>query len=80
VEAAEGAAVGEREALVVDQDRGGDQRSRETAAAGLVGTGDEAALQPAVEGEEAAAAGEAAAVRDPGLRLRGCRRGLGASR
>ena len=62
VQAAEGAAVGVREALVVDQDRGGDQRAGQAAAPGLVGAGDEAALQPAVEGEQAAAAGQPAPV------------------
>ena len=52
--------MGER--LVVDQDRGGDQRSGEATAPGLVGAGDEAALQAAVEGEQAAAARQPAAV------------------
>ena len=51
-----------RERLVVDQDRGGDQRPGQAAAPGLVGAGDVAALEAAVEGEQAAAAGQPAAA------------------
>ena len=51
-----------RERLVVDQHRGGDQRPGEAAAPGLVGAGDEAAAEAAVEGEQAARAGQPAAV------------------
>ena len=56
------AAIGVREGLVVDQDRRGDQRPRQAAAPGLVGAGDEAAAEAAVEGEQA-----------PGARQSRCR-------
>ena len=49
VQAGEGAAVGVGERLVVDQHRRGDQRAGEAAAAGLVGAGDPAAVEAAVE-------------------------------
>ena len=52
VEVAERAAVAQREPLVVEQDRGGDQRARERAAPGLVGAGDEARAELAVEAEQ----------------------------
>jgi hypothetical protein len=42
VQASEGAAVGEAEALVVDQHRGGDQRPGQGAASSLIGAGDPA--------------------------------------
>ena len=63
VQAGERAAVRARERLVVDQDRGGDQRPGQAAPPGLVGAGDLAAAEPAVEGEEAARAGQPALVR-----------------
>ncbi len=62
VQAGEGAAIGVGERLVVDQHRGGDQRSGEATAPGLVGAGDPAAAETAVEGEEPARAGQAALV------------------
>ena len=62
VQAGEGAAVGVREPLVVDQDRGGDQRPGQATPPGLVGAGDVATLEAAVEGEQAAAAGQPAAA------------------
>jgi hypothetical protein len=40
-----------REALVVEQDGGGDQRAGEAAAPSLVGAGDVAAAEAAIEGE-----------------------------
>ena len=80
VQAAEGAPVGVREALVVEQHGSCDQRSGETAATGLVGTGDVAAAEPAIEGEETPAAGQPPAVELPFRGLRARRFGLGASR
>ncbi len=81
VQAGEGAAVGVGERLVVDQHRGGDQRAGEAAAAGLVGAGDPAAVEAAVEGEEPTGARQAALVRLALRRgLRGRRCDLGASR
>jgi len=77
VQAAEGAAVGVRQLLVVEQDGGGDQRPGQATAPGLVGSGDETTLEAAIESEQAAAAGEPAAA-GPGPR--GCRCGRVASR
>src|SRR5204863_817789 len=53
VELAEGAPIPEAEALEIDQHRGGDQRTGERAAAGLVGAGHEAGAERAVEVEQA---------------------------
>ena len=54
VQPRERAAVGQRQPLEVEQDGGGDERPGERAAPGLVGAGDEAAAELAVEGEELA--------------------------
>jgi len=54
VQPGQGAAVGARERLVVEQDRGGDQRTGQATPPGLVGAGDLTAAEAAVEGEEAA--------------------------
>jgi hypothetical protein len=56
VQLRERAAVGKREAVQVEEDRRGDERAGERAPAGFVGSGDEAPLEGAIEGEEAAAA------------------------
>jgi hypothetical protein len=72
VESRERAPVGERQLLDVEEDRGGDERPGETAAARLVRAGYVAALERAVIGEEPPARSAAA--------LRACRCGLGASR
>jgi hypothetical protein len=83
VQRAERADVGDRERLEVEEDGRGDERTGEAAAAGLVGPGDPADAQPAVELEQApagAALGLAAPPRGAGLGLRGGRCGWGASR
>jgi len=49
-------ARGEGEAVEVEQDRRRDERARERAPPGLVGTGDEAPLERAIEGEQLPAA------------------------
>jgi hypothetical protein len=51
VQAGERTAVAVGEALVVDQDRGGDQRSRQAAPASLIGAGNEAGAKASIEGE-----------------------------
>ena len=53
VQAGEGAAVGMGKRLVVNQHRRRDQRAGEATAPGLVGAGNPAAVEAAVEGEEA---------------------------
>lgn len=73
VQTRQGAAIRKRELVEVEEDRRGDQRSREAATTSLVGAGDVAALEGAVEGEEATTGTRGAA-------LRACRYGLGASR
>ncbi len=62
VDAAEDAPVADREALVVEEDGGGDQRARQAAAPGLVGARDEAVVEPAIEVEEPLAAAQPALV------------------
>ena len=56
VQAAQRAAVGQRQPLEVEQHRGRHERPGQRAAAGLVGAGHVAAAELAVEGEQAAAA------------------------
>jgi hypothetical protein len=51
VQPGERAAVGQRQAVEVKQDRGRDERPGEAAAAGLVSTRDEAPLERPIEGE-----------------------------
>jgi hypothetical protein len=84
VEVAERAAVAHRQALVVDQHPGGDERPRERATTGLVGTGDEANSELAVELEQlrgtAPAAGDGLGSVSLRLGLRGCRCASAASR
>jgi hypothetical protein len=63
VEARERAAFGQRQPLEVEQNGRRDERPGQRAAAGLVGTRDEAALERAVESEELATAGLARALR-----------------
>jgi hypothetical protein len=55
VQARERAAVGQGQALEVEEDGGGHERAREAAATGLVGAGDPAHAERAVELEQAAA-------------------------
>ena len=76
VELAERAPVAQAEALVVDQHRGGDQRAGERAAPGLVGAGDVARAQRAVEAKQPRRL--AAPAAGPGAR--GSRSGPAASR
>ena len=52
---AQRAGLGGSDALQVEQHRGGDERSGEAAAAGLVGAGDEPDAEPAVEVQQAPA-------------------------
>ena len=66
VEAGQRAPVGQGQALEVEQHGRRHQRAREPAAAGLVGAGDVAAADVAVEGEQAASAGLAATGGPPG--------------
>ena len=61
-------------ALVVEEDRGGDQRPGQAAAPRLVGAGDEAVVEPAVEVEEALAAAQATFVELAAHRARALRR------
>jgi hypothetical protein len=56
VQSRERTPIREREPLQVEQDSRGDEGTGERAASGLVCAGDEAPLERAVEGEEAAAA------------------------
>ena len=70
--ARERAQVGQRQLLVVEQHRGGDQRPGEAAAAGLVGARHEAHAQPAVVTEEPRP--------DRARRARAARRRAGSSR
>ncbi len=81
VEAGEGAPVGVRERLVVDQHRRGDKGAGETATARLMGSCNQAAAETPVEGEEPPRPYQAALVGLPfGGGLRGDRRGQAASR
>jgi hypothetical protein len=70
IQARQGAPVCQREPLEVEQHGGRDERPCERATTGLVGAGDEAPLEGAIEGEEAAAAARG---------VRACRRGSAAS-
>jgi hypothetical protein len=79
VQRAESAQLARRQRLVVEQDRRGDDRAREAAATRLVGTGDEANAERAVEGEEPVAAGPAPCPA-PRPRARGTRCGPAASK
>src|SRR5437764_12167792 len=73
VEASERAALGQRQALEVEEHRGGDERARQRPPPRLVGTGYEAAPQRAVEREELA-------TRIARAALRAARSGRAASR
>ena len=74
----EGAAVGEAQGLVVEQNPCRDQRPGQRAAAGLVGAGHETGAERAVEGKQALGTAQAALV--PLGALRGTRSGPAASR
>jgi hypothetical protein len=78
VEGAEGAALGRTDALEVEEDGGDDERAGQASPSRLVGPGDEANPEAAVEAQQLPAR-----TRGPppgGARLRGIRSGQAASR